>query len=66
MAWKKEKIEEIYCLNMLENFQIMNTFFKKKDGRRLTWRSPKGLRINEIDFTICNKMYCQIQVSLIQ
>ncbi|XP_052738156.1 uncharacterized protein LOC128198192 [Bicyclus anynana] len=36
------------------NLPILNTFFKKKDKRRWTWRSPDGSTKNEIDFILSN------------
>ena len=32
---------------------VMNTFYKKKPGRKCTWRSPTGVK-NEIDFFLSN------------
>ena len=37
------------------NMRIMNTFFKKREGRKWTWRSPNGTTKNEIDFIIADK-----------
>ncbi|XP_052741056.1 craniofacial development protein 2-like [Bicyclus anynana] len=36
------------------NLPILNTFFKKKDKRKWTWRSPDGSTKNEIDFILSN------------
>ena len=38
-----------------KNFNIMNTQFQKKAGRRWTWRSPDGHTKNEIDYIMTNK-----------
>lgn len=36
------------------NFAIMNTFFKKNNKQRWTWRSPNGKAKNEIDYILTN------------
>ncbi|XP_062525575.1 craniofacial development protein 2-like [Bombyx mori] len=36
------------------NFAIMNTFFKKTNKQRWTWRSPNGKIKNEIDYILTN------------
>lgn len=33
----------------------MNTFFRKKEHRKWTWASPRGVTKNEIDFIISDK-----------
>ncbi|CAH2228413.1 jg2166 [Pararge aegeria aegeria] len=37
-----------------KNLPILNTFFKKKEKRKWTWRSPDGSTKNEIDFILSN------------
>ncbi|GBP17306.1 Craniofacial development protein 2 [Eumeta japonica] len=36
------------------NFAIMNTFFKKNNKQRWTWRSSNGKIKNEIDYILTN------------
>ncbi|XP_022816853.1 uncharacterized protein LOC111349834 [Spodoptera litura] len=56
-----EKLIQFACENKLA---ILNTFFKKKNNRRWTWRSPNGKVKNEIDYILTNlEKYAQdIQV----
>lgn len=37
------------------NFKITNTFYKKKQNRRWTWRSPDFETFNEIDYVLVDK-----------
>lgn len=34
----------------------MNTFFRKRESRKWTWRSPNGEHKNEIDFILCDNL----------
>lgn len=36
------------------NLAIINTFFKKKNKQRWTWRSPNGIIKNELDYILTN------------
>lgn len=36
------------------HFSIINTFYKKKNKQRWTWRSPDGTTKNELDFILTN------------
>ena len=48
-----------------KNFKIMNTQFKKKAGRRWTWRSPGGNTKNEIDYIMTDKPSMVTDVTVI-
>ena len=40
-----------------EGLKIGNTFFKKNDKRRWTWRSPNGPeQLNEIDYILTDRI----------
>ena len=39
-----------------ENMKIADTFFKKKNKRRWTWRSPNDRSKNEIDYFLSDKL----------
>ena len=43
-----------YCL--LQDLKNGNSFFKKKPGRKWTWRSPDYETKNEIDYFLTNKI----------
>ncbi|XP_060517971.1 uncharacterized protein LOC132696860 [Cylas formicarius] len=47
------------------NLHIMNTYFKKKESRRWTWKSPNGLIKNEIDFLISNNKNIVLDTSVV-
>ena len=48
-----------------KNVKIMNTQFKKKAGRRWTWRSPDGNTKNEIDYIMTDKSSMVTDVTVI-
>jgi len=37
------------------NMVIQNTYFKKKENSKWTWRSPNGEIYNQIDYSLCSK-----------
>lgn len=39
----------------LHRLRITNTFFKKKEHRKWTWKSPNWEHKNEIDYILCDK-----------
>ena len=55
LGQKKGTIEVIVSWNLqkAQKMYIINSFYKKKAGRKWTWRSPNGI-INEIDFFLSN------------
>ncbi len=38
------------------NLKIANTFYKKKESKKWTWRSPDGMTKKEIEFILRNDM----------
>ena len=43
-----------YCL--MQDLQIVNTFFQKKLSQKWTWRSPNFEKLNEIDYIFTTKI----------
>ncbi|XP_072043082.1 craniofacial development protein 2-like [Amphiura filiformis] len=52
---RNERGDRLLEFTESKNLKIMNTFFKKKESRKWTWRSPNGLYRNEIDFILTSE-----------
>ena len=46
-------------------YKSLNTMFKKKTGRRWTWKSPNGVTKTEIDYILTNKPDIDTDVTVI-
>ena len=53
---RNERGERLVNFAEYEGLKIVNTFFKKNDKRRWTWRSPNGEHLNEIDYILTDKI----------
>lgn len=49
---RNERGERLVVFAKENKLSIINTFFKKPNNRRWTWRSPDGLTKNEIDYIL--------------
>ncbi|XP_037784641.1 craniofacial development protein 2-like [Penaeus monodon] len=50
-----ERGDDLVNFATTNNFKITNTFYKKKQNRRWTWRSPDFETFNEIDYVLVDK-----------
>jgi len=48
-----------------QQLYVMNTFFKKKEKKKWTWRAPNGTTKNEIDYILTDKKHIIQDVSTI-
>ena len=52
---RNERGDDLINFSSAHNYKIMNTFFKKKEKKRWTWRSPNYEIFNEIDYVLADK-----------
>ncbi|XP_037781428.1 craniofacial development protein 2-like [Penaeus monodon] len=52
---RNERGDDLVNFATTNNFKITNTFYKKKQNRRWTWRSPDFETFNEIDYVLVDK-----------
>ena len=51
---------------MADDMYVSNTYFKKKNSRKWTWRSPNGSVKNEIDYMLTNKKSIMLNTDVTQ
>ena len=62
---RNERGWELLRFSERNNLKIINTFLKKRNGRKRTWISPNAEHKNEIDFFLAkhNKYFKEVNIS---
>src|SRR5713101_4669130 len=60
---RNERGDRLAEFTEAENFYVMNSFFRKRIGKRWTWQSPDGNTKNEIDYimTDCKRIIQNVE-----